>query len=109
MTSHDYAAKLKALSEDLSKRPQFPVPDYAGDILDHLDYYQDKNSFLTAVKALGAGTKGATARAYTPRISFRPTGALFDLRAEQSALCTLIRPAEYDCGSLLKEMEALTK
>lgn len=106
MKSHEWAAKLKAFAVELDSLPEFPVPRYLAGYFDRLEYFYDKDDFLSAVKTLGAGTKGVdSANGCEPRFVFKPNRTSFRLQMDRSGVCRLVRPAEYDCEHLLSSTE----
>ena len=105
MTSHEYAKKMQELAEFLLARPEFEAE---GRPFVYLYYYQ-KEPFLAAIRAIGAGEKEWT----DTEIRFKPKGIPEDtamqIYAPRDKLCKLVRAAEYDCEPLLSpgEVEAL--
>jgi hypothetical protein len=110
--SHTYAKNLRALADWLESKPAFPMRDVnviAKPL--YVTYYGDKDSFLAAVRALGAGKK-ETDEYFKDDLIFRatscPEGTEFKVHVNRSAVCRLVRPAQeavYDCEPLLSQAE----
>jgi len=105
MTSYEYAEKLKQQAEFLLARPEFPMPKYE-DGKRGLWYMWEssKPAFLAAVKALGPGKKELT----DEYVKFFPTDGPIHVYIDRKVVCKLVRPAEYDCESLLSQAEEQT-
>ena len=95
MQSHAYAAKLKELAEFLLSKPEFET---GGQPYFFSNQYT-KEGFVSAVKALGAGTKEFT----DTEIKFRPTDMPVGgyVQAPRDKVCTLVKAAVWDCEPLL--------
>lgn len=106
MTSHDYAKKLRALAERLESAPVFDAPNYQENYVakygvEHFGYNDDKQGFLSAVRAMGSGRKVING----DNLDFFAADEMLRLSIYRTAVCKLIRPAEYDCPPLLSEDE----
>jgi hypothetical protein len=98
MKSHEYAQKLKETAEYLLSKPEFKV-SYTTIYFGH---YWDKDEFLTAVRALGAGTKKYS----DADLTFSPASpSPIYLSINRSTVCKLVRQAEYECELLLSQEE----
>jgi hypothetical protein len=102
MTSHEYAKLLQERAEYLLGKPEFNVPKYTGGI-ESMWYMwdSDKPDFLAAVVALGSGDKKVT----NEYVEFHPKDAPVYVKINKSAVCKLVKPAEYDCIPLLSQVE----
>ncbi len=99
MNSHLYANKMKEIADFLLSRPEFETA-HACTIYQW--YWSKKDDFLGAVKALGAGKKEWK----TDDLYFVPEGCPeITTVVQRSAICRLVRPAEYDCEPLLSQEE----
>ena len=102
MTSHEYADTLDAMAKVLRDRPAFPVPDNMKTTW--MPYYGDKEGFIAAVRALGAGRKELDENYY----AFYP--ACFDgtlrVYADRSAVCRKVQDVKWECEPLLSDEEA---
>lgn len=98
MDSHEYAERLKVEAAYLLDKPAFIVPNHMGAAETYYWYMFDKEPFIEAVRALGAGEK----KIGTEYVDFHPTGAPFFIRIERNYVCKLVKPAEYDCEPFLK-------
>ena len=99
MQSHAYAAKLKELAEFLLSKPEFETGSQPYFFSNHYN----KEGFVSAVKALGAGTKEFTGT----EIRFRPTESPVSgwVSAPRDKVCTLVKAAVWDCEPLLSASE----
>jgi len=108
-TSRDFAKNLRALAEWLDARPEFPMPSVTART-PYNEYY-DKDEFIQAVRALGAGKKedGILGKDYLKFIAeTTPEDTEVQIEINRVKVCKLVRPAqpaEYDCESLLNQAE----
>jgi len=106
MTSHELAKKFKAVGEYLESKTEFPIPNYSdGKVSLWYMFESNKANFLEAVRALGSGKKLNDA----DYVHFIPNDAPegFEIKIDRSAVCTIIKPAEYDCTPLLEQIEEM--
>ena len=98
MDSHEYSKELQQLAKYLLTKPEFEVP--SSESKQYFWYLYDKEGFIGAVKALGAGRKDMGDQ----YVDFSPKDAPinFMVRVEREQVCKLVRPAEYDCEPFLK-------
>lgn len=109
MNSHEYAGKLRELAAQLEAAPSFKLPNYSTDHyrnsgLENLRYYEEKEPFLAAVRAIGKGRKVVDDRYY----NFVVADGLLHLSVNREAVCRIVKPAqpaEYDCEPLLSQAE----
>jgi hypothetical protein len=103
MESHEWARKVIEKANEVLAAPSFNMPNYQSE-LDNLTYYYDKDGFVAAVRALGAGAKDATDEKY---FRFKPDALpTITLQIEREQICKMVKPPVYDCGeSLLEEAE----
>lgn len=102
MDSHEYADFLVELAGKLKACPAFQMPYHeVQDGKVRFGYFVDKEGFLSAVKACGAGLKEYKG----DYLHFRPTCLPLELYIYRSAICKLVKPAEYDCTPLLNDAE----
>ena len=101
MTSREYAELLRKQAAELDGLPEFPVPDYFIYFGKSITYYYEKSAFLSAVRALGTGTKEVVG----DKMRFMPKGAAFYLEIERDSVCRKVREAEYECEPLLSDEE----
>lgn len=101
-SSHEYARNLQKLAEWLLARPEFEIGRYDTRSFTIFSYY-DKDQFLAAVRALGAGKKKFTDR----EVQFEIELPFAEIRvdAPRDKVCRLIRPAEYECDPFLSDSE----
>lgn len=103
MSSHEYAEELKKLAEFLLSRPAFNA--HWGKLHETFYFYSNKEDFLAAVAALKPGKKEFTEN----EVQFFPTinseRIVLKLEANRTTVCKLVKPAEYDCQSLLDASE----
>jgi hypothetical protein len=101
MTSHEYAQRLQQLGDFLLSRPEF---DAGGSPHIFLSFY-NKDKFLPAVKALGAGTKEFTTGSW-PEVVFKPTGAdEIKVSVPRDKVCHKVQDAVWECEPLLSAGE----
>lgn len=101
-TSHDYAKFLREQADFLESRPAFNLPSEDRTTMTFLHYYE-KEPFIAAVKAVGAGKKEFTENEVTFRVE--RTWGLVELHAPRRTVCRLVRAAEYDCDPFLTPAE----
>lgn len=102
MTSHEYAGKLKELADFLLSKPDFETKQSDKFAYIQFYYWTDKAEFLSAVKALGSGTKEWKEE----EIIFSPLGTdMLRLQISRSAVCRLVQEAKYECEPLLSDDE----
>ena len=108
MTSHEYARKLKVTAEFLLSRPEFNLPSYKDSANSYLgSYYQEKDAFLSAVKALGAVNKSFTGTELKISCSVIGGGDIyFDIA--RSVVCRKVQEEKWECQSLLTPEEEAT-
>jgi hypothetical protein len=107
MKSHEYAERLQKVADLLAESPEFELPSYMDSYLNQygaarVRFYNDKEPFLAAVRALGSGRKGGNEQ----DLEFIHG----DLRliVNRSAVCRLVKPAqpaEFECDPLLSQAE----
>ena len=109
VTSRDYAKQIRFLADALDAAPEFTLPNYS-DVhyrecgIEHLRYYDEKNAFLSAVRAMGAGRKVTT----DSSVSLVAANGLLHISVNRDAVCRLVKPAqpaEYECEPLLSQAE----
>lgn len=101
MKSYKYADNLEKLATFLRNRPEFETE--APSVYGFFTYY-DKDSFIAAVRACGAGKKefADTFIHFFPAVG---EGIHLRLEAPRNKVCRLVREAEYDCDPLLSQEE----
>jgi hypothetical protein len=108
MTSHEYAAKLKALAEALESKAEFILPDYQDNYVLHhglesFSYYDRKDDFLSAVKAVGSGVKRVSNSGDS--LEFLALSGMLRLTVYRTSVCRLVQEAKYECDPLLTPEE----
>jgi hypothetical protein len=111
MTSRDYAVALREAADALDARPEFELPRYVGSNfrIENFYYYEDKDRFLAAMRALGAGTKTQDDNYGSPVLRFTIPNGRLSLSVSRDRVCRLVKPAqpaEYDCQPLLSPEES---
>jgi hypothetical protein len=101
MSSHEYAARLRAEASYLEAKPAFDMPSYTGLAKESYWYMGDKEGFIRAVRTLGAGQKSIGPE----YVEFHPADAPVAIRIERQHVCRLVKPAEYDCEPFLAPEE----
>lgn len=100
MKSHEYAQKLADTARFLLSRPEFETEMepwvYLG------NYWTDKDKFLAAVKALGAGVKEWGKDDLTFKVK---SPAEIVLSIQRSAVCRKIQEEKWECEPLLSPEE----
>lgn len=98
MNSHEYANGLAEIAEFLLSKPAFdtrhstPKP--------YLYFWTEKEKFLEAVRALGAGTKE-----YKTDELFFHAGDFVTLVVQRSAVCRKVQEEKWECEPLLSDSE----
>ena len=113
VTSHQYAKQLRALADALETAPEFNLPRYWGAYspkagIAQFDYHHDKAGFLSAVKAVGSGTKKEMYGGGEPEFHFFAFNGLLRLAIYRDVICRIVKPAqpaEYECEPLLSQAE----
>lgn len=107
MTSHEYADRMIALAEFLKNRPEFKIP--IRDPYAHFDYFSDKQNFLDAVRAVGAGRKAFKKYGKDIEdIQFHPAtpkGTEIVISASRSTVCRKVQEEKWECDPLLSPEE----
>jgi hypothetical protein len=108
-SSRVFAANLRKLAEWLDSKPEFPVTNEKASNW-YMNFHEDKESFLQAVRAIGAGRKedGQLGKSELRFVATTPTGTEFAVEVYRSSLCRLVRPAQeavYECEPLLSQAE----
>jgi len=97
MTSHELARRMAATADYLLSRPDFDTP-----CTDHSlylgSYWDDKDAFIAAVKALGSGTKEYSGsdlqyNAATPMRIWT--------RINRNKVCRKVQEERWECESIL--------
>jgi hypothetical protein len=101
-TSHDLARNLQRTAEWLLAHQAFRIENFDALAYEWISFH-DKEMFLDAVKAVGAGRKEFTPETICFRVDI--PGGQIKLSAPRNLVCRLIRPAEYDCDPLLSPEE----
>lgn len=102
MNSHEYANKLKELGDFLLAKPEFETPWSESNAYIGLYYWGGKDGFLSAVKALGTGTKEWG----KDDLRYIPAGTdMLRLNISRASVCRLVKEAEYECEPLLSQAE----
>ena len=98
MKSHEYANRLNALAEFLLSKPEFEF-DSEPMLFQH---YYDKEPFLDAVRALGAGSKEYS----ETELIFRPSEHN-ELRIyiNRDKVCRKVQQEKWECEPLLSPDE----
>jgi hypothetical protein len=96
--SHEFARKQQKEAEYLLSKPAFKVPSHM-EREEYFWYMWDREGFVEAVKALGAGIKSIGPE----YVEFRPKDAPVYISIERDKVCKMVRPAEYDCEPWLTE------
>jgi hypothetical protein len=109
MNSHEYAKRLRQCAELLESRPAFDWPNYVREGLglrvETLHYCSDKDGFIAAVRALGAGSKHINNDSI-PTQEFVVGDNLFAVSVDRDKVCRIVKPAqpaEYECLPLLSQ------
>lgn len=108
-SSRTLAANLRKLADWLDAKPEFPVTsDTASN--GYQNFHTDKESFLKAVRSLGAGKKvnGLIGKSELRFEAQAPDGTAFAVEVFRSAVCKLVKPAQeavYSCEPLLSPEE----
>ena len=100
MNSHEYAVAIRKQAEYLESKPQFEIPSYVKET-ETFWYMHDKEGFVSAVRAVGAGRKEIGIE----YVDFYPTNAPIRIKIERNSICKLVRAAEYDCEPFLSHEE----
>lgn len=103
MTSHEYAFQLQQLVELLLARNPFDIPDYVKRATVSLRYF-DKAPFIESVRSVGNMHKEFDDE-YLTCIATEKAGGELRVYIQRNQVCTLVRPAEYDCIPLLSTEE----
>ncbi len=102
MNSHEYANKLKQLADFLLNKPEFTTDFDAKFSYLRMYYYGRKGEFLAAVKALGSGKKEWS----KDELRYIPDATdMLRLTVNRTAVCRLVKEAEYECEPLLSQAE----
>lgn len=101
MTSREWTERIRELANEIDKFPEFEVPGYMNDYGRTISYFYDKTEFVAAVRALGVGSKVIK----DDKVSFTPKGAAFCIEAERSAVCKMVKPAQWSCEPWLTDSE----
>jgi hypothetical protein len=103
VNSHEYAHMLNQLADFLLSRPEFETPNgrkslYLG------SYWDKKEEFLGAVRALGSGKKkwGDHDLDYVVTL---PTGIEMYMAVCRSAVCRKVQEEKWECEPLLSPEE----
>jgi hypothetical protein len=101
MTSHEYAERLRKISDFLLTRPSVEFGHGDKEVL----YFYGKEEFVAAVKAMGSGKKYFS----NDYFNFLCEAVPLELYANRSTVCRKVRDAEYECDPLFtnEEVEAL--
>lgn len=106
MSSHEYANKLKQLADFLLAKPDFDARTVT--VNEFFWYWQDKQKFLDAVKALGSGRKEYE-EGLSGDVLFYPSGlpsdTFFAVRVNRAAVCRKVQEEKWDCEPLLSQAE----
>jgi hypothetical protein len=106
MDSHQYADSMIALAEWLKSKPAFETEQRG--MSESFWFYGNKEAFLGAVRAVGAGTKEYKKLAGSWDIIFRPNtpaGTELRLGANRDVVCKKIQEEKWKCIPLLSEAE----
>lgn len=109
MTSREYANRLRVIADVLEASPEFTLPNYSDSHykdhgIDNLRFYDEKEPFLAAVRAIGNGRKVVDERYY----NFVVADGLLHISVNREAVCRIVKPAqvaEYECEPLLSQAE----
>jgi hypothetical protein len=103
LSSHEYADRLSRLANFLRSRPAFDTGRYQFN--DFLWFYGDKEKFLTAVRALGAGDKEVVGT----DLRFRPRHGIenvdFYVEVNRDQVCRKVQDEKWECEPLLSPEE----
>jgi hypothetical protein len=100
MTSHEYANKLKELSDFLLAKPEFDFYSNSGRI--RLYFGSSKEKFIKAAKALGSVTKTYK----DGDIEVAPVDhPIFVLYANRDTVCRKVQEEKWECEPLLSQAE----
>jgi hypothetical protein len=103
MTSREYAEMLRKHADELDSLPEFQTPDYYDHSLGTMAYFYEKSAFVSAVRALGSGSKEIQG----DRLRFRPKNASFALEIDRSSVCKVVKPAEWSCEPWLTDAQQI--
>lgn len=102
MDSHQYADRMIALAEWLKSRPVFETG--WSEFTERFYFWSNKDNFLAAVKAVGAGTKEFK----EDEIIFQPVtpeGTALRIKATRSTVCRKVQEEKWECDPLLSPDE----
>lgn len=101
-TSHDYAKRLREAADFLESRPSFVVPNFEKRLFVNFSY-REREPFVAAVRAIGAGKKDYGNDEI--RFEFEAPFAKIVIDAPRASVCRLITPAVYECEPFLSPDE----
>lgn len=101
MKTREYATGLRNLADFLDSRPEFNLPSKPK----AFGYYFDKDEFVSAVKALGAGLKEVDGTDFV----FNANNGVVKVSIRRDKICRKVQEAVWDCEPLFtpEEVEAL--
>lgn len=103
MTSHDLARRLEVIARELITREEFELPSYQKDTGLRIAYFDNKEGFLKAVRAVGAGTKSQAD--YGEYLNFTPAFGDLKIQVNRNRVCTKVQEEKWECEPLLSESE----
>jgi hypothetical protein len=99
MTSHEYARELQKTVEHLLGRPEVQFEDYASPH-QYISFW-DKDKFVAAARAMGAGKKEFR----DSDLHFVPDGRCLVLSIGRDKVCRKIQDAKWECEPILSDTE----
>jgi len=101
MTSHEFAVEIQEAADYLLSRPEFDVATRRTTL--YLGwYYDEKEKFLAAVKALGPGKKKYTSSDVEYHVK---QGADIQISVNRSTVCRKVQEEMWECEPLLSPEE----
>jgi hypothetical protein len=101
MNSHEYAEKMKEVANTLLGRPAF---DTGREQITEVFWFWDKDEFLAAAKAIGAGRKEVSGTEFHFYMT-SPENSKVGITIARDKVCTKIQEEVWECQPMLTQKE----